>query len=220
MDTTKITDYLYELSNPSLKFSPNERLVNPWVIEQYLNGIESMRASFVAEVFTSENAELKSMYIDELKDAISKIEQRGYCNLKDENITQAIVAGIKEMELVNQVVIIDRGLLASAQKALKALSPKHEETPSAARNSEPIIPQETETIISGIRELAKALGVGINKAQAIVNSKILEKDGIQWNAGTWKFNKQKLLKFIEENPTAFSKIGLIGVSVGKSRVSR
>lgn len=138
MDTNKITDYLNELSNPSLKCSPNERLINPWDIEQYLNGIESMRVGFVADVLTCENAALTSTYINELNEAISKIRQRGYYNLKDENITAAIIGGVKEMELVNQVVIIDRGLLASAQKALKALSPKHEETPNAALDSEPM----------------------------------------------------------------------------------
>lgn len=206
MDTNKITDYLNELSNPSLKCSLHERLINPWDIEQYLNGIESMRVGFVAEVLTCDNAALKSTYIDELNDAISKIRRRGYYNLKDENITAAIVGGVKEVELISQVVLLDRNLLISAEKALTALSSKREETPSAALDSKPIIPQETDIIISGIRELARVLGVGTNKAQAIVNSKILEKDGIQWNAGTWKFNKQKLLKFIEENPTAFSKI--------------
>ena len=61
-------------------------------------------------------------------------------------------------------------------------------------------------IISGVRSLAKFLGCGTNKAQAIISSKILEKEGIQWNAGRWKFNKTKLTQFIKDNPDAFTKI--------------
>ena len=60
--------------------------------------------------------------------------------------------------------------------------------------------------ITGIRELAKVLGVGVTKANAIVQSGILEKEKIQWNEGFWKFDKKKLLKFKEDNPNAFAKI--------------
>ena len=205
MGTKPITDYLNEFSNPSLKCSPNERLVNPMEITQYLNWVESLRFAFVAEVLSCENAAIKSVYINELKQAILKMRKRGFCNLRDEDITAAIVAGVSEMELVNQVVVIDRGLLASAQKALKVLSPAEDEVLDAVPEEEPTKANENE-IITGVRGLATVLNIGINKAQAIVNSKILEKEGIQWNAGHWKFNKVKLLDFVKNNPDAFAKI--------------
>ena len=125
MYTKPILDFLRELSVPSLLCSPNEP-VNPLDIERYLNKVETLRVAFVAEILDCENSATRTLYEEELKRAISKIEKRGFCNLKEENISAAILAGIKEMELVNQVVRLDKGLLISANKALKAISPSEQ----------------------------------------------------------------------------------------------
>ena len=103
MDTKPITDYLNELSTPSLVCSPNEP-VNPLDIERYLNEVDTLRVAFVAAILACENSAVKTLYEEELKQAISKIEKRGYCNLKEENISAAILGGIKEMELVNLTI--------------------------------------------------------------------------------------------------------------------
>lgn len=61
-------------------------------------------------------------------------------------------------------------------------------------------------VIGGVRELAKYLGIGVTKAQEIVNSKVLEKEGVSYCIGRkWLFNKEKLDALVREKPDVFSK---------------
>ena len=61
-----------------------------------------------------------------------------------------------------------------------------------------------QNLIKGVKGLANFLGCGVTYAQAVINSKVLMKDGIQYKCGGWLFNKSKLEKLMKENP------GLIG----------
>ena len=48
------------------------------------------------------------------------------------------------------------------------------------------------------------MGCGVTKAQEILNSGILQKNGIAYPAGKgWRINREKLDKFLAENPYAF-----------------
>ena len=63
---------------------------------------------------------------------------------------------------------------------------------------------EDERIVKGVRGLGKHLGCGVTKAQEILNSGILQKNGIAYPAGKgWRINREKLDKFLAENPYAF-----------------
>ena len=56
-------------------------------------------------------------------------------------------------------------------------------------------------IITGVRGLAEYLKIGNTLAQAIINEKVLMKNGAQYNAGRrWLFNKEKLDKLLSEKP--------------------
>ena len=58
-----------------------------------------------------------------------------------------------------------------------------------------------DNVIKGVHGLAKYLGCGVNTAQNIVNSKILEKEKVQYQAGRgWRFNKSKLAALLDEKP--------------------
>lgn len=66
---------------------------------------------------------------------------------------------------------------------------------------------EDENIIKGVEGLAKFLGCGINSAQNIINSKMLEAEKVQYRVGkAWRFNKNKLAALLEKNPAIFKKI--------------
>lgn len=135
MDIKVINDYLKEFANPSFSSVPNEP-INPLDVELYLGDVESKRLAFVTEVLGCDDERLSSIYIDELKQGLMTVQRRGYFNLKDENITTAIIGGVKEMELLRQVVIIDKGLIASANKALQTLLPKEQKEIDKSDSSE------------------------------------------------------------------------------------
>ena len=62
-------------------------------------------------------------------------------------------------------------------------------------------PSIDDDIIKGVEGLRDYLGCGVNTAQDIINSKILEKKGIQYRAGrSWRFNKNKLAELLEKEP--------------------
>ena len=63
---------------------------------------------------------------------------------------------------------------------------------------------EDERIIKGVKGLGKYLGCGTTKAQEILNSGLLKPNAIAYFTGKgWRINREKLDKFISENPYAF-----------------
>lgn len=64
--------------------------------------------------------------------------------------------------------------------------------------------KDTNVIIKGVNGLARFLGCGTNKAQEILNSGILQKNGIAYRTGKgWRYKKNELSEFIKKNPNAF-----------------
>ena len=62
-------------------------------------------------------------------------------------------------------------------------------------------------VISGIQNLANHLGIGSDKAQKIVDSKILQRAGVSYKIGrTNFFNKKKLHEFLAANPESLQNI--------------
>ena len=62
-------------------------------------------------------------------------------------------------------------------------------------------------LIKGVKGLATFLGCGANTAQNIINSKILLKKKIQYNAGDgWRFRKDKLTDLLEKEPEILKKV--------------
>lgn len=64
-----------------------------------------------------------------------------------------------------------------------------------------------DNLIKGVKGLATFLGCGTNTAQNIINSKILLKKKIQYNAGDgWRFRKDKLTELLEKEPEILKKV--------------
>ena len=75
-----------------------------------------------------------------------------------------------------------------------ASSAKEESLPAAQ-------PTEQPKVISGTQGLADYLGCSKTKAFGIIKSKVLEPDAIQYLVGgVWKFNRERLDKFIAADP--------------------
>ena len=64
-----------------------------------------------------------------------------------------------------------------------------------------------DNLIKGVKGLANFLGCGVNTAQNIINSEILLKKKIQYNAGVgWRFRKDKLTDLLEKEPEILKKV--------------
>ena len=63
-----------------------------------------------------------------------------------------------------------------------------------------------ENIITGVAGLAKYLNRGKTLTQAIINSKLLERNGAQYYAGGWNFNKKKIDELLKEYPDLLKNI--------------
>ena len=60
-------------------------------------------------------------------------------------------------------------------------------------------------IIKGVRGLKEYLGIGLTKAQEILNSQILQQKGIAYRVGKdWRINSEKLDRLIADDPYIFS----------------
>ena len=92
---------------------------------------------------------------------------------------------------------------------------KEKEAASAGSTTENNLPQPTTPqpsaeppkILSSTTGLAEYLGCGRTMAFSIIKSGVLKKDAIQYKVGQcWKFNREKLDKFIADNPEILGRI--------------
>lgn len=71
-----------------------------------------------------------------------------------------------------------------------------------------------ERIIKGVKGLATYMGIGITKAQEILNSGILQEQGIAYRSGkAWRLNAEKLEKLLSEHPAIFRGIQQKGLGL-------
>ena len=64
-----------------------------------------------------------------------------------------------------------------------------------------------EKVIKGVQGLADYLKIGKTLAQAVINSKLLQKNGAQYRAGkSWLFDKNKLNQLLEKEPELLKNI--------------
>ena len=63
---------------------------------------------------------------------------------------------------------------------------------------------KTDKLIKGVKDLAKYLGIGVTKAQEILNSGLLKPNAVAYRSGrAWRINAEKLDKLIADNPEIF-----------------
>ena len=79
--------------------------------------------------------------------------------------------------------------------------------PDRPRKSAQTLPSAVGDVLVGIEALRKYLHCGPNKAQDIVDSKILQKAGVAYRVGrTNQFDRKKLDAFLAANPTALANV--------------
>lgn len=84
---------------------------------------------------------------------------------------------------------------------LEMLFDQHSKLQEENRTQENIKNRQEITLIHGVSGLAKHLGCGKNKAQNILNSNILQEEGIAYRVGNrWIINPNSLDELLAENP--------------------
>ena len=87
------------------------------------------------------------------------------------------------------------------KEGLEMLSDQHSKLQEENRTQEKIKNRQEVTLIHGVSGLAKHLGCGMNKAQNILNSNILQEEGIAYRVGNrWIINPNSLDGLLAENP--------------------
>lgn len=87
------------------------------------------------------------------------------------------------------------------KEGLEMLSDQHSKLQEENRTQEKIKNRQEVTLIHGVSGLAKHLGCGKNKAQNILNSNILQEEGIAYRVGNrWIIKPNSLDGLLAENP--------------------
>ena len=87
------------------------------------------------------------------------------------------------------------------KEGLEMLSDQHSKLQEENRTQENIKNRQEITLIHGVSGLAKHLGCGKNKAQNILNSNILQEEGIAYRVrNRWIINPNSLDELLAENP--------------------
>ena len=87
------------------------------------------------------------------------------------------------------------------KEGLEMLSDQHSKLQEENRTQEKIKNRQEVTLIHGVSGLAKHLGCGKNKAHNILNSNILQEEGIAYRVGNrWIINPNSLDGLLAENP--------------------
>ena len=135
--------------------------------------------------------------------------------------TPSLLQSINEARFMSGMVSLQRRYFEDACKFLTSITDKHisvetscnkfETCDDLSYNAPDDSAKETgvdEQTIRGVKGLANYIRCGATKAQAIINSKILEKSKprIQFYAGCWIFKRKELDDFMENNPAVFKNI--------------
>lgn len=81
---------------------------------------------------------------------------------------------------------------------VEATQPEPEARPTPTEN------KADKRIIKGVKGLSEHLGIGITKAQEVLNSGILQRKGVAYrNGNAWRINAQKLDDMLSNNPNIF-----------------
>lgn len=166
-----------------------------------LNNVRSAVAVFEAEFIShSKEEEIMTYTVGELH------------NLR-ENITFNLNTSKKVQEDygadVREQLYVYGQLLAIVEAELRFCS-KFTEVKSDEKSKEQVpttVEVNTdENIIKGVQGLADALGIGKNKAQAIISDRVLIDKGVQYKAGGWRFKKNELEQLLKKEPLLFEDI--------------
>lgn len=204
------TEYIKELTSPSIRLTEKEQTIPPERLASYFGHLEELRVSF-EEYLSDLDETVVRAYLQEVVDAKSTIERRGYALIPEANIAALLLGGEETVaHLMKNCKVVDGALLKSADKTIAFINTVLGVGPVPVASPQPqrvevVEEEEPKTdpvkVISGIKGLAKFLGCGLTKANEIVQGGVLKDAGIQYMVGNcWKFNAEKLSKYLTEHP--------------------
>ena len=202
------TEYIKELTSPSIQIGEEELYLPPERLATFFGHLEELRVSF--EEFLTDLDEMKvRAYLQEVIDAKSAIQKRGFVSISDADLIGYTMGGEDiAAQLMRNCKAVDDGLLKSADKTIvfinsilgvktEPVTPEPQQV--GVKDDEP--KREPNKVVSGIKGLAEFLGCGLTKANEVVQGGILKDAGIQYMVGNcWKFNAEKLTKYLTEHP--------------------
>lgn len=227
MDTTVIYDFLQELSRCDYIASSGD------VIEDfryngimYREGRETYNIKLNSMLMSFKNSLMSIMLSDNHQPVINtifnEIEKIGkqYYDIPDRdcltsmereyqgNNNHSLLKSIREVRFLNEMVEVQRYYVSQAKEYVTSLLGEEQtKTVVKQQGDRPVISNDNkEKIIKGVDGLAKYLHIGKTKAQAIINSKILEDNKIQFYSGGHRFKRDKLDALLEEKPNLFKDI--------------
>lgn len=121
------------------------------------------------------------------------------------NVRQAL----SNLKIVREAFSNPVVITPPVQKQKDALVSENKQEPDANADEQPQtapISNVEENVIKGVAGLAKYLNRGKTLTQAIINSKLLERNGAQYYAGGWNFNKKKIDELLKEYPDLLKNI--------------
>ena len=121
------------------------------------------------------------------------------------NVRQAL----SNLKIVREAFSNPVVITPPVQKQKDALVSENKQEPDANTDEQPqtaLTSNVEENVIKGVAGLAKYLNRGKTLTQAIINSKLLERNGAQYYAGGWNFNKKKIDELLKEYPDLLKNI--------------
>ena len=116
------------------------------------------------------------------------------------NVRQAL----SNLKIVREAFSNPIVITPPVQKQKDALVAENKQESDANTDEQPqtaLISNVEDNIITGVAGLAKYLKRGISLTQAIINSRLLERNGAQYRTGDgWNFNKKKIDELLKETP--------------------
>ena len=201
-------DYISELKSPRLSLHEDGTMPSPSEIEAYLSLVEQLRQEYLSFLAGKDSSLIRACLV-EMQEANNEIEKRGFFQLRGDDLVTAVIGGVDGASSFLVLRNIDSRLHSSAQKTIEfIMSLLGESCTEPVKVVEPKEKEEQEDIIRGVKGLAEFLHCSSTKAQAIINSRILTKTKpvIQYNAGGWRFYRNRLQEFIGKNPDGSDKI--------------
>lgn len=148
-----------------------------------------------------EEVEDAESYFDVPSDDLLKSLMRDFAN--SGNKVKSLKEDYEYLSFVKECMKIQKHFL---EKFKRKLSSSSDNSDNIAKKNEEI--NKPVEVIKGVKGLAKFLNKGTTTAQAILNSGILQKEGIAYRVGNgWNINTEKLSQLLANNPDLLSKRG-------------
>lgn len=103
-----------------------------------------------------------------------------------------------QLHYLGRLLSFLNSLMEDSNTTVEATQPEPEARPTPAEN------KTDKHIIKGVKGLSEHLGIGITKAQEVLNSGILQQKGVAYRNGkAWRLNAEKLNYLLADEPYIF-----------------